>query len=260
MAENNPIKTKYGLVEERVRRKHADKEFADEEAIHGQIADDYDDYDKRIAEFEERENTLANMFTSDPRSAAFLMNWRDGDDPAVSLIRQYGNDILEAVNDPERLEAIAAANKEYVERVAENEALEKQYKENFAKSLEQIDAYQSERGWSDEQVDQIMEKLGAILSDGLLGKISMETIDMINKAISHDEDVASAAHEGEVRGRNAKISEKLRKRNASDGTAALDGKSAPARSVEAPSMGALDRYNDGLDDIWSRGGEKRRKY
>ena len=47
----------------------------------------------------------------------------------------FGTEIKDAIDDPERLEAIAEANKEYVERVAESKKLDEEYQANLADSL-----------------------------------------------------------------------------------------------------------------------------
>ena len=43
------------------------------------------------------------------------------------------------------------------------------------------------------------------------------------KAINHDSDVEIAGHEGEVRGKNTKIEENLRKQKKGDGIPNIDG-------------------------------------
>lgn len=115
-------KTKRELALERLQSRHPDSQFADDEAIFGQIGEDYEDYDKRIAGYQERETAFSNMFGSDPRTANFLMDWKNGKDPLIEFVRRFGKDALE---DETKLEEIAAANKEFLERIAENEALEK---------------------------------------------------------------------------------------------------------------------------------------
>ena len=72
-------------------------------------------------------------------------------------------------------------------------------------------------------------------------------------------DVEQADREGEVRGRNTKIEEKLRKGGKSDGTANLGSKNGGGKgaSREMPDLGAIDQ-NYGTQNIWERGGEKRR--
>ena len=82
---------------------------------------------------------------------------------------------------------------------------------------------------------------------------------MARKALNHDIDVETADREGEVRGKNAKIEEKLRKNRKNDGTANLSGKNNTG-SKPMPDLGAIGRYGQGYENIWERGGEKRKKY
>jgi hypothetical protein len=155
---------------------------------------------------------------------------------------------------------MAAANKEFVERVAKEKELEDVYQKNLAESLEAIDAMQKERGLSDEQIDEAMTVLIEIVKDAVVGKFTAESIGLALKAKGFDAAVAAADHEGEVRGRNAKIEEKYRERSRGDGGAVLNGSNNVSKPVKSrPSLGALDKFAEG-DDIWSRGGEKRKKY
>lgn len=228
-AENQANKSKRDMMSERLRSRYPDREFADDESMYGQISDDYDAYDKELSGYKEREKQLVDMFSSDPRSAQFLMNWRNGDDPVVSLVRQFGTDIKEALDDPARLEDIASANKEYLERVAKEKELEDEYQKNLAESLSYLEKFQSENGLSDEEVDRVMEHLIGVVKDGVMGKFTAETIDMAMKALNHDADVAAADHDAEVRGRNAQIDERVRKRNQGDGVPMLGGSNTTVR-------------------------------
>ena len=254
------VKSKKELLNERLKNKYPDKDFEDEEALYGQISDDYDSYDNQISGYQDREKKFTDMFTADPRSAHFLTSWSNGDDPVVTLVRQFGTDIKDAIDDPERLEQIAEANKEYVERVAREKELEGEYQTNLQESLQYLDTFQEENGLSDDEVDDVMEYLLGIVKDGIMGKFSPESIDMARKALNHDVDVEEASNEGEVRGKNAKISEQLRKKSKGDGLASLDGKNGGSGNARPmPSLGALDNFGDNNQTIWERGGEKRRK-
>lgn len=227
-------KSKRDAMLERLRGRYPDKEYADDEELFGQISDDYDDYDSQISGYKDREGQLSKMFTSDPRSAQFLTNWKDGGDPVVELIRSHGKEtILEAINDPEKLEEIAAANKEYLERVSESKKLDEEYETNIQQSLESLDQFKQERGLSDEEADAVFNFLQDTARNGIRGIYSLESYDMALKAIGHDTDVASASAEGEVRGRNARIDEELRKREEGDGTVVTGGKPmTPGRKNE----------------------------
>ena len=86
-----------------------------------------------------------------------------------------------------------------------------------------LDEYQQKNGLNDDQVDAAMELLLGIIKDGVMGKFTADSIDMAMKAINHDVDVEVAGHEGEVRGKNTKIEEKLRKQKKGDGIPNMDG-------------------------------------
>lgn len=258
MPTTTEVKSNRDRYSERLKAKYPDKEFADDEALFGQINDDYDGYEKELGTYREREKALSDLFASNPRSASFLTDWRNGEDPIVGLVRKFGDDFKAALEDPEKAEALAEANKEYAERVAKEDEFEEQYQKNLAETLVTIEHIQQEENLSDENVDNVMEFLINIMKDGLLGKFSAESIHMAIKAINHDIDVQEASHEGEVKGRNAKIEEKLRKSVKNDGTANLAGKnSGGSKTQTITDLGAIGQ-NYGSKNIWERGGEKRR--
>lgn len=259
MPVNTTIKSNKERYEERVKSKYPDREFADEEALWGQVNDDYDGYDKEIASYRDREKALSDLFTSDPRSAAFLTQWRKGKNPAVALVEMFGDDFVEELKDPAKQEELAAASKEYADRVAKEKEFDEQYQKNITKTLETLEQMQQKGGYSDDDIDKAMSFLVGIMKDGIVGKFTSESIKMALCAINHDDDVAMAAREGEVRGRNTRIEERLRRGQRGDGTASLDGKNGgQSKSRDMPDLGALNRYDDGGQTIWERGGEKRR--
>lgn len=256
--ENQQVRTKREAMLERLRGRYPDMDMTDEEAVYGAISDDYDNYDSKLNGYKEREKAITDMFAADPRSASFLSSWSKGADPVIELIRQFGYDIKDAIDDPQRQEKIAAANKEFVERVAKEKELEDVYQQNIEQSLQTIDELQAKNNLTDEQVDEAMVLILSIVNDAIVGKFTPETIDMAMKAINHDMDVAAAEHVGEVRGKNAKIDEKLRKQGKSDGVSALGGKNGGGGSPRRQrNLGALDNFGEGVQTIWERGGEKR---
>lgn len=221
---NQPIKPKMDIALERMTAKYPDEDFSDKEKFYGKIVEDFVDGEDRIAKYEEDERRLSDMMMADPRAAQILVDMSNGADVATSLVRLFGNEIKDAIDDPDRLEEMAEANKEYVERVAKNKQYEEMYKENLEHTIVDIDMVQREMGLSDEQVDKAMALLQSIVSDGVMGKFTPDNIKMALKAISHDEDVALAAEEGEVKGRNTRIEEKLRKSAKGDGMPTINSK------------------------------------
>lgn len=258
--EEQKVKSKRDAMLERLKGRYPDMPFADDEEIYGRINDDYDDYERGMGEYKKREEELSNMFTADPRSASFLSNWKKGEDPTIQLIRQFGTDIKDAIDDPEKMDAIAEANKEYVDRVSKEKELEKVYEENLKQSLSSLEALQSEKGMSDDEIDEAMVLLTTIASDFIIGKITPETMNMVFAAINHDTDVEQAAIEGEARGKNIKIEEKLRKAKPQTTMPAnLSGKNnAPREPQKKPDLGALGKFDENNMNIWERGGERRK--
>ena len=258
MSETTKVKSNRERYTERLKTKYPDKEFADDEALFGQINDDYDSYDNELSGYKEREKALTDLFSSNPRSAAFLTDWRKGEDPIIGMIRKFGDDFKAALEDPEKQEALAAANKEFAERISQEKEYEEEYQKNITETLSTLEKIQNEEGLSEEDIDRAMDFLMNILRDGIMGKFTKESILMALKALHHDSDVEQASQEGEVRGRNTKIEEKLRKGNKSDGTANLGSKNGGGKGKrQMPDLGVIDQ-NYGTQNIWERGGEKRK--
>lgn len=223
MANNENVKSARERQLERMRTKYPDKKFDDDEGLFGQIYDDYDQYENELKGHREREDKLSKMFAADPRSAQFLTDMHQGKSPWASYIRLFGPELKDGLDDPETIEQIAEAEREYVERVAKSQELDREYEQNIERTIETLRSFQSEQGLSDEEVDAVMASLLGIVRDGVMGKFESATLLMMVKAINHDKDVAMASEEGEVAGRNAKISERLRKGAQGDGIAVMSG-------------------------------------
>lgn len=230
MAETQTNKSRREQFGERLKAKYPDREYADDEALFGQINDDYDEYDSQINSYKEKEGKLTELFSKDPRNAQFITDMAKGNDPWLAVINRLGIDgITDLLNDPSKQEAYAEENKKYVERLAKEKDLEEQYRKNLAESLNMLDKIQQERGLSDDVIDAAYDLVIKIANEAVLGTFSAETIDMALKAVNHDNDVASAAEEAEVRGKNEKVEEKLRKKSQTDGTPNLQGSHSTPR-------------------------------
>lgn len=246
MADTNEVKSRRDQHLERLRKKYPEKKFEDDEEIYGQISDDYDNYEAELEGYRGREKSLSDMFAADPRSAQFLTDMHNGTDPVLGLVRNFGVEIKDVLDDPEMQDKIAEANKDYVERVANSKKLDEEYEKNMDNTLETLRQFQAERGMSDEQIDQVVGFLLGVVRDGVMGKFSTETLDMACKALNYDADVAAAGEEGEVAGRNAKITENLRKSNKGDGTAPLGGKNGQGTNAPQKPQSMFDLANEAM--------------
>lgn len=238
MAENKQVQSRRDQLGERLKKRYPDREYADDEALFGQINDDYDEYDSLLSGYKERESKLTDMFTKDPQSAQFITDMAQGKDPWASLINRIGIDgVKEMLNDPAKMEEFSKSNKEYVDRMAKQKGLEEEWEKNMKTTLAMLEQKQQELGLTDELIDQAADLIKEITNDAVIGIIKPETIDMVLKAINHDADIAAASEEGEIRGKNAKAEAKLRKPKRGDGTPTLAGaNNAPAPSRQKGSI------------------------
>ena len=159
MAENQtptaPAKSKRDLFGERLKKKYPDRDYADDEALFGQINDDYDQYDNELGQYKERESRLTDLLSKDNRAAQFIADMAKGNDPWLAVIERLGIDgITDLMNDPSKQEAYAEANKKYVERLAKEKSLEEEYEKNMKEvTLPMLERMKQERGISDDMID-----------------------------------------------------------------------------------------------------------
>lgn len=258
-ATQQAAKTKRDLALERLKARHPDTDYADDDAIYGAINDDYDADQKTIEGYRENERAMSDMMTSDPRSAAFLQAMKNGKNPVVELVRNFGDEFMDILTDPDKADEIAAAQAEYLKRVSEGRKLDEEYAENIKKSYAVFDEMDKEFG--EEATNELIGKMFVVANDVIRGKFTKEALELFRLAASHDEDVANAAHEGEVRGKNIKHQSRLELRGKGDGTANLDSATEGSHGDgdNQPDLGALGRMARG-GSIWERGGETRKHY
>lgn len=238
MAEEQQVKSRRDQFGERLKQKYPEREYADDDALFGQINDDYDEYDSQLSGYRERESRLTDMFTKDPQSAQFITDMAQGKDPWATLINRIGIDgVKEMLDDPAKMEEFSRSNKEYVDRMAKQKGLEEEWEKNMRTTLAMLEQKQQEHGLSDEEIDAAADWIKEVTNDAVIGIIKPETIEMALKAINHDADIAAASEEGEIRGKNAKAEAKLRKPKRGDGTPTLGGAhNAPAPSRQKGSI------------------------
>ena len=63
MTESQTVKSKRAQVSDRLQKKYPDREWADDEALFGQINDDYDEYENTLKEKTAAEERLGGMFS-----------------------------------------------------------------------------------------------------------------------------------------------------------------------------------------------------
>lgn len=208
---NTEQKTKRQLHLERMKNKYPDANLDDDEVVFDLISKDNEASDNKIQQYEGESKKLVDLFSSDPRSAGLFNYWKDGGDPITYLIDNFGDEFKAALDDPEQKEKFAATYSKWLEGVAKNKELKQQADDNLQTTFATLEQYQKEHNLSDEDAVKIFDAVHKIILDGIVNIISAETFDMAAKALNYDVDVAEADRVGEIRGRNTKIEDKLRK-------------------------------------------------
>lgn len=203
----------------RARESFPDRTFADLDATEPQegVAD-LDDavnemlegYITRQKSYDEQNSKLRTLLVSDPSAAEFIQNWIDTGDPRTAIINTFGDDLGMGEEARERFKDQLAG---WRERKAANDALQAEADSNYQASLAALEEWGNAKGLSLEDKRDVMIRLLTITFNGMENKYSPEDFDLAYNAIHHDSDVAAARNEGEVAGRNAKITAARRDRN-----------------------------------------------
>ncbi|MCC8176521.1 MAG: hypothetical protein LIO91_08840 [Bacteroidales bacterium] len=216
--------SKRDKVGARLRAKYPDKQWDDDEAMWGQVDEDYGVMEEELGSYRDREDKLMSMMERDPKSARFLTDMAKGQDPWIGVLERLGIDgVMDLLNNPEKREEYAQANAKYMEDVAKDKKYKEEFEANLEKSMAVIDALQEKDGVEEEQMDAAWKLVQKIADEAVSGVYTEETMRMALKAVGYDAAVAKAGASGEVRGKNAKIEAQLRKPQRSDGTARLGG-------------------------------------
>lgn len=211
------VKSKRELFMDRLKAKYPDRDFADDEAIFDAVNSDYDAADannEKVGKYEQNSKQLVEMFAKNPRMGSFFNACRSGEDPIAFLIENFGDDFKNALESEEGKAKYADKYQAWLEKVAKEKELEEQAGKNLDETLSVLEAFQKEKGLTDEQATAVFDWVHQVILDGIVNKVSRETFEMASKALNYDTDVAEANRLGRVQGRNDKIEEKLRKKEA----------------------------------------------
>lgn len=203
----------------RARERFPERNFADLGAEPQEGTDDLDDainemlqeYTTNQETYDANDNRLKELLLSDPDSAEFIQKWVETGDPRTALVEIFGDDLGMS---EEAQSQFRGQLDSWRERKAQSDALNAEAESNWQKSLSDLEEWGNGRGLSLEQKRDVMLRLLAITFNGMENKYNTEDFDLALNAINHDTDVAAAREEGEVAGRNARISAARRDRAA----------------------------------------------
>ena len=158
----------FEYLRNRTSKRHEGQQFGSDEDYYRQMRADADEDDAYMKQSRERDEAMNNLFANDPRAADFFENWKANPDknPIAYMIRVYGTDGLkEKLDDPNFADEFEAANKEYLENMANGKNYVQQVEQNLDKSLDVIDAWAAKNGMSQDKVTKRRRHLLCYMED-----------------------------------------------------------------------------------------------
>lgn len=194
---------------ERFAKRHKDIDFEDKEARYGAMNEDAD----ALSAYEENGKALSEMFDNNRWLAAMAMDLKNNPDMnPIEWMASQGIDVKAALDDEEEGKKVAEQIADFQKKKAEQDKHEQELVDNLKHSADEMESL----GLDNDEKSDLWEKFFAMVSDAEDGKVSAETWQLFKNAQSYDSDVASAREEGEMRGRNEKIENKVKRSSRTD--------------------------------------------
>lgn len=220
---------------EYMQGKYPDKVWADDEAYDADLLAHLQQADSDLEGYKAGDDALASLMERDPDFARVMDAVRKGMPMGVAL-RTYMGDLsdYEPAEDEPNYEAYKKASDDYLaEKKKASDAIAEREK-NLVDSDAVLEAFAAERGLTDEQEDEFMDKVSALFTEIGRGKITRETLNTLYDGLMHDADIAQAREDATIDANNKKIETKRIKAVEQTDGIPVGGGSDPAVGEEAP--------------------------
>jgi hypothetical protein len=169
--------------------------------------------------YQKANRELAALFASEPGVQEAILEWQRGSDFASALSRYID---LEAIVPQEGEPNYDAYSQNRQKRLADYDGKQKrltEQQENEKASIQALQEFVENKGMGDEDAQGFMNYLLETLDAAFSGRLTPELINRMYMAMNYDSDKESAQQEGmelgELKGRNAKISD-LKEKSAAE--------------------------------------------
>ena len=202
---------------DRVKGMHPEREFASDDDILSAADEKMTEHEGYRTQNETANKKVIDALYAEPVMAQVLDDIGEGADLKEALALHVSPDDLEkalAESDPSKWpekKAMREANR------AAHEAFIGEVNANTAESQNTIQAWSEKRGLDGEAMTEYINELSSLFSDVYKGKITERLLDALYEAKTKPEDLAVAAEEGEIKGRNANIEELTAKESTQNG-------------------------------------------
>lgn len=184
---------------------------------------------------------LLGLFESEPAVGEMVRDMMNGASFREAVARHFSADDFTAVDGDPDYEGWQKNAKERDEKMNKRRDYEKTYAENVELSQKEVEAWGKENNMDDKTMDEFLGKIEAVLDDFHNGKITKDTLMLMQRAFNYDKDIEDAKKDARVAGRNEKIVAEKEKQPEQTG----DGLPRPDKASDAPKEGP-ENYFEGL--------------
>lgn len=202
---------------DRIKAMHPDKEFGSDDELLSAADEKMTEHEGYRAQNEEANKMIIEALYAEPVLAQVLEEVGKGANLVQALAKYISpQDLEEAAgeSDAETYEANKLTRES--NRKAHQEFMD-EVNANTAESQKTIEGWSAKRGLDPEAVTEFINEVSAILADAYKGKITEKFLDNMYEAKTKPDDLATAAEQGEIKGRNANIEELTAKETGTQG-------------------------------------------
>ena len=194
------------MLYERIRTSRPEANYdEDEEEYSRQAMAMLDEYEGKAGRYDEMSEKMSARFNKSPEEAEAFLAYLDGA-PLTSAIRRYmGDEALSMKEGDEGWEDYQRAGKEREEQFASHRAALDQFMQNAKDSDVTMADFIKEAELDEEGAQNFKDLVVSIANDMSAGKITKDTLMLLNRAMNYEKDVEGSREQGRVEGRDEKI-------------------------------------------------------
>ena len=212
---------------ERLRSYNPEGVYDEDEALYEGVGSMLDDRDNSLSEMRGKMDELAGVFKRSPQVASFFVDMVDGKGIYESLSRNFGPDLMAAIEGDDEVRAeYDNGLAEWQAAADERDARNSTFKTNSDQTMADYEAWLAEEGYTPEERAELEAEMVAISNAMGEGKF-MDFVRALNRSRRYDRDIENARSEGEIRGRNARIAEERTLPKEGDGLPNMRGAARP---------------------------------
>ncbi len=251
--ENQGVKTRRQLLNERIKSRNPDIDVEDDEALSSQISSDYDLLDQRDQERKQFNDLLAQNPYAAPIITGMATGKKDDGSPfdlGEFLIDEYPEMIQDLIEGNPDTKKHYEENRDARRKAAEDDAAFKAEMEQKTQAEDaELDAAIKEAGYKPEEVAELIRQIydpdNGLIRRAARFELKKEDFLKLFKILNYDNDIKKADNDGYVRGKNEKIDMMEHKQSKRGKLPVIgSGGGRPNDNEPDPTLKTFDRMKD----------------